>query len=56
MCREAPGGRKLNHSPGSLEFIAQDSQDVAELSVAIASLVLGGAGEIPISLGDHMCL
>lgn len=35
VCREAPGGRKLNHSPGSLEFIAQDSQDVAELSVAI---------------------
>lgn len=35
VCREAPGGRKLIYCPGSLEFIAQDSQDVAELSVAV---------------------
>lgn len=39
--REAPGGGKLIYSTGGLEFIAQDSQDVAELSVAVSSLVLG---------------
>lgn len=35
VCREAPGGRRLMCCPGSWEFIAQDSQDVAELSVII---------------------